>query len=412
MGAIFLNGQKQGKLVLNGIEYCGAGAGTGKPDFFELTSDTFDLTDETYPTSSETIPSYALYNNPRIRNVSLSSPTEIGEYAFYMTAATGFNFPNVETIGAYAFYQSRGANPLPINFPKVKTIGTESFRNSYFRTDVKNRMEVGTISENKPVGSTYDEIKTSNSQRGRISNLYPVIDDMKMIWNDPSIYSALICYFDSDQLYKGTYSSWDSSGEVTINKSSGDYIAVAFRKTTSPYYFYTSDWDHLDLRFSVNGAVIDEFKSQLELSECISIGDNAFRGSSNMNFYLPKVEHLGTCWGWDGCNNYNLILPSIKTMANQPFRGVSFTNLVLGSNWTSCGSGFGGYDADWRGRYVYIYATTPPTMGGGLSIQNGPVAIYVPAESVTDYQTASQWSTKASIIQALPSDHLTIDTWL
>jgi len=414
MGAIFLNGQKQGKLVLKGIEYCGAGEGTGKPDFFELTSDTFDLTDETYPTSSELIPSYALYNNPRIRNVSLSSPTEIGGYAFYTSAATGLNFPNVETIGTYAFYQSRGASAIPISFPKVETIGAESFRNSYVRTNVKNRMEVGTANENAAVGSTYDQMKTSNTQRGRLSNLYPITDGMKLVWNEPNtVYRVYLYYFDEDGLYNGTHSSgFDGSGEITISSSSGAYLAVVVRKYESPYYLYTSDWERLDLRFVINGTVVDEFKSQLELPECTSVGDNAFRSASQNAFYLPKVEHLGTCWGWDSCRNYNLILPEIKTMANQPFRGVIFKNLVLGPNWVSCGSGFGGYDADWTNRYVYIYATTPPTMGGDLSIRSGPAAIYVPAESVADYQAASQWSAKASVIQALPSDHLTIDTWL
>lgn len=53
--------------------------------------------------------------------------------------------------------------------------------------------------------------------------------------------------------------------------------------------------------------------------------------------------------------------------------------------------------------YVYCYATTPPNFDTG-PFDRCPslAAIYVPAESVSAYQTATGWSSKASIIQAIP----------
>lgn len=51
-----------------------------------------------------------------------------------------------------------------------------------------------------------------------------------------------------------------------------------------------------------------------------------------------------------------------------------------------------------------IHAVTPPTLNSTAFIQtNNTFKIYVPAESVTAYQTATNWSSVASRIQAIPS---------
>lgn len=50
-----------------------------------------------------------------------------------------------------------------------------------------------------------------------------------------------------------------------------------------------------------------------------------------------------------------------------------------------------------------IYATTPPTLG--FLVFEGTsdnLKIYVPAESVETYKTASRWSNRASQIEAIP----------
>ena len=151
----------------------------------------------------------------------------------------------------------------------------------------------------------------------------------------------------------------------------------------------------------------------LDISKCVSIGSNAFRSTRINGFKLDSVETLGDCpWfsGWFSMTN--AVFPKLKTCGGQMCRNVGFTNLVIGPDWVSSGTNWAGYDADWRNKYVYIYAVTPPTMGGGLSISRPPLAIYVPADSVDAYKAANHWSSQASIIQPLPSDHLTIDTWL
>ena len=54
---------------------------------------------------------------------------------------------------------------------------------------------------------------------------------------------------------------------------------------------------------------------------------------------------------------------------------------------------------------VTVKSATPPTLGFGV-FYNGSsnLVIYVPAESVDAYKSASGWSTYADRIQAIPSE--------
>lgn len=85
---------------------------------------------------------------------------------------------------------------------------------------------------------------------------------------------------------------------------------------------------------------------------------------------------------FDGCSSLTYIkLPStISTIGNYAFRGCSSLNSLT------------------------ITAVTPPSLGTD-ALRNTPSTcpIYVPAESVEAYKTASGWSSFASRIQAIPT---------
>ena len=52
---------------------------------------------------------------------------------------------------------------------------------------------------------------------------------------------------------------------------------------------------------------------------------------------------------------------------------------------------------------VTIQATTPPSLGSGAFSNTNKCPIYVPAESVDAYKTATNWKTYASRIQPIPT---------
>lgn len=98
----------------------------------------------------------------------------------------------------------------------------------------------------------------------------------------------------------------------------------------------------------------------------------------------------------------NLIIPdSVTNINTMAFRGCkSLTTLELGANIVTI---------QYRAFYtcthltsITIYATTPPSpMGGQVFDGTNDCPIYVPAASVTAYQSASGWSTYSSRIQAI-----------
>lgn len=51
---------------------------------------------------------------------------------------------------------------------------------------------------------------------------------------------------------------------------------------------------------------------------------------------------------------------------------------------------------------LWVFAPTPPTLNSN-SFSSSPVAIYVPSQSVETYKGASNWSSYASAIQAMPA---------
>jgi hypothetical protein len=51
---------------------------------------------------------------------------------------------------------------------------------------------------------------------------------------------------------------------------------------------------------------------------------------------------------------------------------------------------------------VVCYATTPPTLGVSVFYDSNNAKIYVPANSVDSYKQATNWSTYADRIEAIP----------
>ena len=52
---------------------------------------------------------------------------------------------------------------------------------------------------------------------------------------------------------------------------------------------------------------------------------------------------------------------------------------------------------------ITILATTPPTLDSSVFYNTNNCPIYVPAESVDAYKTATNWSAYADRIQAIPT---------
>lgn len=111
--------------------------------------------------------------------------------------------------------------------------------------------------------------------------------------------------------------------------------------------------------------------------------------------------------GFSGCIGLTSItIPdSVTSISDYAFsvpRLIGVTNITVGTGVTSIGDGaFRCNNTDTTQCNFTIYATVPPTLGTNVFRNKYNLTIYVPAESLTAYQTA--WSAYADRIQAIPN---------
>jgi len=115
-----------------------------------------------------------------------------------------------------------------------------------------------------------------------------------------------------------------------------------------------------------------------------SIGDSAFRNCSSLtSITIP--------------NNVTSIRDSAFSQCT------SLTSVTIPNSVTSIGAE--AFRSNGNLESVTVKATTPPTLGFGVFLNGSSnLVIYVPAESVDAYKSASGWSYYANQIQAIPSE--------
>lgn len=92
----------------------------------------------------------------------------------------------------------------------------------------------------------------------------------------------------------------------------------------------------------------------------------------------------------------------LETIGSNVFYGVrSLQTLVIPSTVTSIGSS--AFYSYYSLPTVTVLATTPPTLGSGAFSGSGLQKIYVPAESVEAYKSATNWANYAEKIEAIPA---------
>ena len=142
----------------------------------------------------------------------------------------------------------------------------------------------------------------------------------------------------------------------------------------------------------------------VEIMDCVtSIGSSAFRNCSGLtSIDIPSgVTTIGER-AFENCSGLTevTIPDSVTSISGIAFnKCYSLTSVTIGSGVTTIGSyafrNCSGLTS------LTIYATTPPSLGTFTLAKTNDCPIYVPAESVSAYQTA--WTDYASRIQAIPT---------
>lgn len=159
-----------------------------------------------------------------------------------------------------------------------------------------------------------------------------------------------------------------------------------------------------------------EGKYQLTLSDSTTVsaacdGTSAITSGEVSSQYSGTVvsAEIGNCvntidgYAFSKCNLISSItIPdNITTINRRAFQNCSgLTNVTIGNGVTEIG--YGAFNGCTSLTGITCLATTPPTLGGIAFNSTNECPIYVPAESVETYKSASGWSNYASRIQAIP----------
>ena len=134
-----------------------------------------------------------------------------------------------------------------------------------------------------------------------------------------------------------------------------------------------------------------------------SIGGSAFRDCYSLaSITIPdSVTSIGT-YAFQSCYSLaSITIPSdVTTISNYTFYGCySLASVTIPSGVTSIGT-YAFYGCFGMAEY-HILPTTPPTLANTNAFTNiqSDCVIYVPATSLTNYQTANNWSTYSSYMQ-------------
>ena len=136
------------------------------------------------------------------------------------------------------------------------------------------------------------------------------------------------------------------------------------------------------------------------------IGSFAFLGCQFSDFIIPNsVKTIGSS-AFNNCDKLTSVtIPnSVTSIDDRAFYSCSgLTSVTIPNSVTSIGSDAFSYCSVLTS--VTIQATTPPTLvSTAFQNTNNNFIIYVPAESVDVYKTATNWSSLASRIQAIPTE--------
>jgi len=226
--------------------------------------------------------------------------------------------------GSIVYFED-GADDVPTKSWKITLPAS---LDGYSEVDVvsagKNLMnqafEIGSMSESKPAGSTYAQLKIASTKRGRTEDLVPIPKAGRYTFSCASPYKLFLCYFDQEQRYLGTYRGWSGVQTFYVDFSNtAKYVGIAFKideatdiksddleavhiqieygSTAHDYEPYTAPTQYTaDLGRTIYGGTPDVVKGEgQETHARIKISDlnwTYYTGGTNPIFYAINVLNM------------------------------------------------------------------------------------------------------------------------
>lgn len=348
-----------------------------------------DFTTFNIPDGTTKISDYAFYYCTSLTSVTIpNSVTSISKYAFYYCSGlTSIDIPNsVTSIGDYAFNYCKGLTS--INIPNnVTSIGKEAFSNCEKLSNI-------TILSTTP----------------------PTVD---LGYSTPTYY--VFVPSDSVDTYKAA-DGWKSYPNIiySLPVLKGEYLTGTIEMPTNRdfalshifYKYYPRYFDKLyinDIEVSTDYSLKQDtsYTFKFELFDKRLIGGRLFE-DTNYNFVTSiAIPDSVTSIGEEAFTNCRKLtsvdIPnSVTSIGDYAFQSTGLTDIIIPDSVTSIGYNILDYNNQITN--ITILATTPPTLKSDTISGSNNCPIYVPVESVDAYKTATNWSSLADRIQAIPAE--------
>ena len=214
-------------------------------------------------------------------------------------------------------------------------------------------------------------------------------------------------------IIENNITSINFSGEMEVTKfvDGNDYQVTAVAGTfnsQSGFINYQNKIILLDNITSIGSwAFYDcsNVKSIVIPSSTTTIGDRAFMSCSSLtNIEIPSGVTSIESYTFQSCSSLeNIILPNtLQNIRDDSFRFcTSLKSIVLPSSVTNIELEV--FEGCTNLKTITILANTPPTLSGIGAISSATKKIYIPAGTLSAYQSATNWSNFASLFEELPS---------
>ena len=368
--------------------------------------------------------------------------TSIGDGAFAVcTSLASVTIPDsVTSIGSYAFTDCSGL--ISVTIPSgVTSIGNGAFDGCTGLTSVNIPSGVTTISTNtfqKCSGLTSIDIPNSVTTIGTSAFRYcrsltsiTIPDSVTVIngltFNDCTGLTSVTIGSGITNIGKNAFNNCKSLTSITINATKPPILAYgAFDNTKNcPIYVpcqsvdaYKSAWSTYASRIQCiepptpTGTKFQATYSDSTTFSAVCDGDSTLTvettqpsGHQHSAMTSAVIGDCITTIGWNalnGCRSLTSVtIPNSVTVISGDAFDVctSLSSITIPSGVTSIGEyAFKGCTSLTS---ITIEAVTPPTLGNYVFWGTPIEIIYVPAQSVSTYQSASGWSTYSNIIQAI-----------
>ena len=377
----------------------GGGGGQAEEDLINLIEK--DIKTLNIPSGTRQIGEYAFYYCRGLTSVTIpDSVTSIGSSAFKnCTSLTSINIPNsVAYIKSSAFSYCRALRSINSE-NEGEAIMLDSL--TYFSNDCFNNsdlIKMVYLTYNGVVDSGYTNMLVDTNYQNFI--VYVPQEQYGNYWKK---------YYDSRGLIL-PYPRVESTNhtiQYTINSTGSQQVSVIY-----------SDSLKFVEKMTINGTEVENPKNS---TQQLVDGENVIKVwlydsriinnkllYNNISINSVEIQNSVTTIGnytfyyCEGLTSIN-IPNGVTTIGGSAFDNCSaLTSVTIGNGVTSIGNST--FQSCSGMTSVTINATTPPSLGSNVFYDTNNCPIYVPAESVDAYKTATNWKTYASRIQAIPTE--------